>query len=372
MKISPKAKRNISRIIPFGIIWLLSGWITDITELGATRNQNFNPDTDISLTIPVLIFASLANVLVGLIIGVLEVIYLEKRFSNRSLGAKFFYKFFIYLTLFIVIIVLFYPVAFSLETGTSLLKVDAWQKLGRFLLSISFLITLFHLSVRLIVSLIYSAISENLGHHVFLNFFSGKYHQPKIEKRIFMFLDMKSSTTIAESLGHIKYFKLLDTYYNIMSDPIINSFGEVYQYIGDEIVISWKTDKGIHQANCIKCFFDIADHLEQQKEVLFHEFGFEIGFKAGIHFGEVTIGEIGDLKREIVFTGDVLNTTARIQSLCKELKSDLLISGAIKELLPHADYHYNSKGEIELKGRSKKEELFSVSLEKESKVAING
>lgn len=362
MKLTPKAKRNISRIIPFAIIWVLIGWITDITEIGITRNQNLNPDTDISLTLPVLIFASFANAFVGLIVGALEVIYLEKRFSNRTIWAKIIYKFLTYLTLIIIIIVIFYPVASALETGISLLQADAWQKLGRFLLSISFLITLFQLSVRIIFSLIYSAISENIGHHLFLNFFSGKYHQPKIEKRIFMFLDMKSSTTIAEALGHIKYFKLLDAYYKIMSDPIINSFGEVYQYIGDEIVISWKPDKGFSQANCIKCFFDIQSRLNQQKEAFLKEYGFEIGFKAGIHFGEVTIGEIGDLKKEIVFTGDVLNTTARIQSLCKELNSDLLISGIIKELLPNSSYQYISKGEIELKGRNKKEELFKVTI----------
>ena len=363
MKITPKAKRNISRILPFALIWVVSGWIVDITELGVTRNQILNPDTEIALTIPILIFASLANAVVGLIIGTLEVVYLEMRFSNRTLGVKLFYKFLIYLTIFILIIVILYPVAKSLETGISLLAIEVWQQLGRFLLSISFLITLFHLSVRLIVSLIYSAISENLGHQVFLNFFSGKYHQPKIEKRIFMFLDMKSSTTIAESLGHIKYFKLLDTYYNIMSDPIINSYGEVYQYIGDEIVISWKPDKGFNQANCINCFFNIGDRLNKKKEALFNEYGFEIGFKAGIHFGEVTIGEIGALKKEIVFTGDVLNTTARIQSLCKELESDLLISSVVKEQLPYSNIQYISIGEIELKGRNKKEELFSVALD---------
>jgi len=364
VKISPKAKRNISRIIPFAIIWVLSGWIVDVTEFGVTRNQNLNTDTGIALTVPVFIFASIANAVVGLMLGTLEVVYLEKRFSNQSLWVKLFYKFFTYLTLFIIIIVILYPLALALESGVSLLAVDAWQQLGRFLVSITFFVTLFHLSVRVIVSLIYSTISENIGHHLFLNFISGKYHQPKIEKRIFMFLDMKSSTTIAEALGHIKYFKLLDTYYKIMSDPIINSLGEIYQYIGDEIVISWKPDKGINQANCIKCFFDIQDQLNKQNEFLYNEFGFEIGFKAGIHFGEATIGEIGDLKKEIVFTGDVLNTTARIQSLCKELKSDLLISGAIKELLPHSNYQYSSKGKIELKGRNKKEELFSVTLEK--------
>ena len=44
------------------------------------------------------------------------------------------------------------------------------------------------------------------------------------------------------------------------------------------------------------------------------KFGVNPDFKAGIHLGEVTTGEIGALKKEIIFTGDVLNTTARIQA----------------------------------------------------------
>ena len=187
-----------------------------------------------------------------------------------------------------------------------------------------------------------------------------KYHKPIVENRIFMFLDMKSSTTIAEALGHIKYFNLLQTYYDIMSDPIINSYGEVYQYIGDEIVISWELERGLENANCIRCFFDIHDNLLAHREKLMAKFGFEIGFKAGIHFGEVTTGEVGALKKEIVFTGDVLNTTARIQSHCNTLQSDLLISEALKKVLPKSKYSFKTKGEISLKGRNKKEELINV------------
>lgn len=360
MKISPKTKRNISRIIPFAIIWLLIGWVIIISEVGLTRNQNLNPETDISFTIPVLIFANLANIIVGVLVGTLEVVYFEKKFVNHSFMVKFFYKFFIYLSLFLLIIVLFYPIAFSIETGISLIDVETWLKLGRFLTSLSFFITLFQLSVTLFVCLIYSAISENLGHHVFRNLFTGKYHNPVVEKRIFMFLDMKSSTTIAEALGHVKYFNLLQAYYDMMSDSIVNSYGEVYQYIGDEIVISWTLKRGLENANCIRCFFDIRDKLFTNRKDLMAQFGFEIGFKAGIHLGEVTIGKIGALKKEIVFSGDVLNTTARIQSHCNKLKSDLLVSGALKKLLPQDKYYFVTKGEISLKGRNKKEELFSV------------
>ena len=175
-----------------------------------------------------------------------------------------------------------------------------------------------------------------------------------------MFLDMKSSTTIAEKLGHLRYFKLLQAYYNTMSDAIIDSLGEVYQYIGDEIVISWKLEKGLKNAHCIRCFFAMRESLRSNQAKFREEFGIEIDFKAGIHLGEVTIGEIGALKKEIVFTGDVLNTTARIQGQCNTLQSDLLISGELKDALPSSNYAFETKGEIILRGRNKQEELFSV------------
>lgn len=357
---TPKIKRNISKIIPFSIIWCLCGWVIIITELGVTRNQNLNPETDISFTIPVLIFANLSNLIVGALVGLLEVVYLEKRFVKYQLRTKLFYKLIIYSLLFFTVIVLFYPLAFALETRIPITQPDAWNKLARFLTSITFLTTIFHLAVSLFVSLLYAAISENLGHNVLLNFFTGKYHKPTVEKRIFMFLDMKSSTSIAESIGHVKYFRLLQIYYESMSNAIINSYGEVYQYIGDEIVISWRLDKGLENANCIQCFFDIRAALIANREKLKTEFGFEIDFKAGLHFGEVTIGEIGALKKEIVFTGDVMNTTARIQSHCNELDASLLISRTLKQILPPSSYTFTNKGEISLKGKTLKEELYAV------------
>ena len=359
--LTPKVKRNISRIAPFGIIWLLSGWIADIVKIGETQNQTLNPETDISFTIPVLIFASLANFLVGVIVGALEVIYLERKFSNCTLRAKFFYKFLIYLSLFIIIIVVFFPLASSLETGISLLEVDAWQKLGRFLISVSFLITLFQLSVRLMVCLIYSAISENLGHQVFLNFLSGKYHQPKIENRIFMFLDMKDSTTIAEKIGHERYFNLLKDYYEVMSDPIINSLGEVYQYVGDEVVITWDASHGLKDNNCLMCFRHIKENMNHHADAFQEKYGLAPGFKAGLHIGEVTTGEIGALKKEIFYTGDVLNTTARVQGLCNENNTDLILTADLLNCLDNPDqWHSEYIGELPLKGKSSPVKLHKV------------
>ncbi len=70
-------------------------------------------------------------------------------------------------------------------------------------------------------------------------------------------------------------------------------------------------------------------------------------FKAGFHIGTVTTGEIGLIKKNIIFTGDVLNTTARIQGLCNTYKVDILISGdLIKKLDLHAPFQIKTLGEM--------------------------
>ena len=176
-----------------------------------------------------------------------------------------------------------------------------------------------------------------------------------------MFLDMKSSTTIAEELGHVRYFNLLQEYYADLSSPIIEHAGEIYQYVGDEIVVSWKLGKGLLKNNCIACFFEMKRKLNSLSEKYEDKFGLRPGFKAGIHFGKVTTGEIGVVKKEIIFTGDVLNATARIQSLCNSYEVDLLISGALKDAISlDRNYLLKDLGETELRGRQEKMKIYSV------------
>lgn len=221
--------------------------------------------------------------------------------------------------------------------------------------------TLGQLAFSVLLSVLYAAVSENLGHNVLRNLVTGKYHRPTVEERIFMFLDMKDSTTIAEQLGHVRYFELLRAYYNMMSDPIINSLGEVYQYTGDEVVVTWRAYQGFKDNNCIHCFLGIKESLERSRSDFLVKYGAVPDFKAGMHVGEVTTSEVGALKREIVFTGDVLNTAARLQSLCKKHNEDPIISSEIYTNLEDKDIlTIQALGEITLQGKSKLTELFAV------------
>jgi adenylate cyclase len=176
-----------------------------------------------------------------------------------------------------------------------------------------------------------------------------------------MFLDLRSSTAIAEKLGHIKYHNLLNDFIDDINDSIIFSKGEIYQYIGDEVTVSWTMKNGIENENCLQCFFNIAAEIKNKSSRYLERYGIIPDFKTGLHCGEVTIGEVGVIKKEIVFTGDVLNTTARIQELCNTYGVRLLVSKKLIDLLQIENrYLIKAIGEITLRGKRGKDILYNV------------
>ena len=371
MNFSPNTKRNIKRIIPFGLIWLFTGWVFLFVETAAMGTHSPDSPTIINLTLQVFLFASIAVTIVGFFVGFIEMVYLENLFSDKSFLQKFLLKLLIYSLIMLSIVFITYPIAAAFESNISIFHQQVWEKFIRYLTSITFFSTGLQLFFSLLLCLIYAAISENIGNAVLVNFLTGKYHKPKEEERIFMFLDMRSSTTVAEKLGHVKYFELLQTYYNSLSDAIINHYGEVYQYIGDEIVISWNYKKGFKNNNCINSFFAMRQAINSRADFFKNRFGTIPSFKAGMHCGKVTTGEIGALKKEIFFTGDVLNTTARIQSMCKDLNTDFLISeDLMKRLKANNNFISNPIGEVELKGKAEVIQLFHIEKGKKSKTIL--
>jgi adenylate cyclase len=247
------------------------------------------------------------------------------------------------------------------ELGVSILNEQVWANAAIFFSNFAFWSILMYFTVAVVVCLFYTEVSDNIGQAVLLNFFTGKYHQPVEEERIFMFLDMKSSTTIAEKLGHVKYFSMLKEYYSDLSDPIIQNGGEIYQYVGDEVVVTWKYTEGLINNDCVNCFFAMKKSLSNQTEKYESEFGAVPTFKAGIHLGRVTTGEIGVIKKEIIFTGDVLNTTARIQGLCNKYNADLLVSEKLATSLNLGrTFQFRTLGETELRGRNEKINLLTI------------
>lgn len=212
------------------------------------------------------------------------------------------------------------------------------------------------------VTVLMLQISDKYGPGVFNKMILGKYHHPKEEVRIFMFLDLNDSTGIAEKLGNIQFFKLLNSFFADVTDGILDSRGEIYQYVGDEVVISWTAENGLSRANCLRCFFKIERMLQNRAAYYQSTYGMVPKFKAGIHMGPVIVGEIGIIKKDIVYSGDVLNTTSRILDQCNVYGQKLIVSQEVYDKLgtEHRGFNFLDLGPVSLKGKDTNINLHAV------------
>lgn len=216
-----------------------------------------------------------------------------------------------------------------------------------------------------VASLVFSFIkiaNEKFGRGVFIKMLLGKYRKPKEEKRIFMFLDLKASTTIAEQLGHYAYSQLIqDCFYDL--NMIIRRFeAEIYQYVGDEAVLSWVYQSGIKRNRAVALYFAFQEKIKTRHQYYQEKYGLVPEFKAGIHGGALMVTEVGTIKKEIAYHGDVINTTARIQSECNTYNATLLISGELlTDMQLSEEYVTNHIDDLLLKGKVKTVNIYSIS-----------
>lgn len=264
-------------------------------------------------------------------------------------------------------IVVFLAVTIPLSTffamnweGHSITEMALWQEVFQSLTRPIMLVPFFFWMIVVALTMITFLIDDKYGPGVFAKFLMGKYFEPSREERAFMFLDLRSSTTFAEQLGEENYFNFLRDAFRIITPAFIKHKAEIYQYVGDEIVLSWPIQEDFDYNQCINCFFETKKLLSRESEYFKSKYGILPEFKAGIHFGPVMAGEIGVIKREIAYSGDVLNTTARIQSKCNDHGVDLLISKALKDHLSLVGIIASSIGNINLKGKAKEMELYAV------------
>lgn len=199
-----------------------------------------------------------------------------------------------------------------------------------------------------------------LGKGNLWNLIKGKFHHPQEEEQIFMFLDLKGSTTLAEKLGNVKYSELIqDCFYDL---AVVAKFGaKVYQYVGDEAVLTWDLEDGLKNNNCVKAFYAFKDRLKEKEDYYISKYNEVPTFKAGGNSGTITITEVGEIKREIAYHGDTINTAARLQGQCNKLGVDFMMSETLLNNL-EKDSSITSKfeGEVFLRGKFGQVNMFSI------------
>lgn len=223
---------------------------------------------------------------------------------------------------------------------------------------------IFSVTLMLSFGLNFALVMQNkIGVTTFLPVISGKYYTPREENRIFLFLDLKSSSVMAEKLGHKKYSRMLQACYKDLSELVIKYRGAIYQFVGDEAVITWKSKNKNDYENSVSLFYAFTNYLKQRTEFFESEFGIKPEFKGAINAGQVMTAEVGGyLKSEIAHHGDVLNTTARMLELAKSFPNQLIVSSRVKENLKKYDkYQIVSQGKIKLRGKNNSKNIYLIS-----------
>ncbi|MGQ0512583.1 MAG: adenylate/guanylate cyclase domain-containing protein [Betaproteobacteria bacterium] len=191
-----------------------------------------------------------------------------------------------------------------------------------------------------------------VGRRTFRNLVLGRYRRPRAERRFFLFVDVVGSTAIAERLGAMQAHLFLASVFSATAEAIAAARGEIYQYVGDEIVVTWTEEEGLPSARPLRCLADMRAALAAAAPEFRARFGAEPELRAALHLGEVIAGEVGEQRRAIVYHGDVMNTASRLEQATRDAGVRFIVSDAALSALGRpADYACRDLGELELRGR---------------------
>ena len=349
------------------ILFLVSYWtfaavfyvsfVAAIIERYSPISKPFNYSISLIVALIVTIFPSTA-------IASFEILYFNKLLRRRPFGITLIFKTGFYLISIFIFSSIAILTSYSLNHGKSVFHTDVVDFFITYLSSPGLIMMMVFWGLVVMSGLFIIHINDYFGKGVLVNFLLGRYHSPKEEVRVFMFMDLKSSTSYAEEYGHIKYSHLIQDCFYDLTDIVYERCAKVYQYVGDEVILTWKIDKGIQNNNCIQTFFDFERAIKKKKEYYINNYGLVPEFKAGLHYGDVIITEIGGAKEEIAYHGDTVNTAARIQSVCSEREKKLIVSAELLSILSDNEldkkYYIKSEGITHLKGKKFAIGIFSV------------
>lgn len=269
----------------------------------------------------------------GFLVAIFEIYAFRPKHRRYSFMTTVFIKSSLYFLLFIFLILVLMNFNESWYYNTSISKNFYSQRFQTFLFQGDFKVIVLYSLFSVVVIIFTREMSRKMGQGVFVNFLTGKYHSPREEERIFMFLDQKSSTRLAEEMTSLRYYGFLKEFYFDITKCILDSSGEIYRYVGDQVVISWTLKNGLKNANCIRCYYHIKNEIENQKEKYLAKYNNLPEFRASLHVGHVICGEVGSAKSQIVFHGEALYETAYIEKECSNQGMDILISEPLTKLI---------------------------------------
>jgi adenylate cyclase len=344
-------------LIVIGIVWTCFDY-TRFLALSFTEKRGEYPFTQseqgmdaIRIILALLAYCAMAYLLI---------FPLKNKFRKYPLWLSFLLKTVILSALTAVFAILNFYVIYVFVYGDS--PITASRSLYHYVFESTWLLNYVESRVFLyVITLLILEINEKYSPGVFTDIFIGKYVKPREEKRIILFIDLKDSTPTAEKLGHKKYFFYIRDFIHHISLALLEYDGLIYQYVGDEIVVSWLSKKG-NKNKCIQSVIRARRIIQKESNYYRREYGIVPEYRIGVHLGMVMVGEIGIVKKDLTMSGDAMNTTARIKTMVGELNQKFVGSADFVADAGLKDFQIVSLGSIDLKGKELPMELFAIKI----------
>lgn len=355
-EVSNARKLRLHLVFSIAVIWTLIDLVNFFTTMPNSLGHSlvYNLIDDSLLLREALVF------FLSAVVAYILVFLLKRVFRNYSMWFALLAKSLILITAAVFISFLIH-ISYSVASG----KADLGNAFSNFMfdaVNTYWLVqkVTYWLALLLVTQIIIE-VHDKYSPGVFFDLLLGKYLRPKVEDRIVMFLDLKDSTPIAEKLGNIPYFKFIREFIYQISIALIEHDGIIYQYVGDEIVVSWYFNEK-NTKKCMSALIEARRNLQKRSEHFRRRYGVLPEFRVGIHAGEVTVGEIGVIKKDLAMSGDTMNTTARIRTACSELNQKFIVSKAFIDHIDLKEWQSESLGLVELKGKNTSIELYALKI----------
>jgi adenylate cyclase len=150
-----------------------------------------------------------------------------------------------------------------------------------------------------------------------------------------LFSDIRNFTTISEKLDAEEVVEMLNAYFGLTCEPILEQGGMVNKFIGDAVMAVFGSP--VHYDDHARRALIAAQGMAREAEGFktwmqqrFPDRGLpEFGIGIGVHTGPAVMGDIGSVKRrEFTAIGDTVNAASRLEGVTKELGCVIAASAA--------------------------------------------
>ncbi len=178
-----------------------------------------------------------------------------------------------------------------------------------------------------------------------------------------MFVDVRNFTEISERLTPTGLVQFLNKLLDALSQHVISNEGTLDKYIGDSIMAFWNAPVDVvdHPKRAVLAALAMRETMIRLNGENAFGFGDEqtVGIGIGIHTGVACVGNMGaETHFNYSAVGDAVNVAARLESSCKTVGFDILVSEATARSL--SDFAVLDAGRLPLKGKSTRTKVFAV------------